>query len=136
MSSTHARTTFSNWFELCPFDQMILAVIPFGVVFASLGLGEAVYRIAYFQFDGVTDRLPLELLFGISFALLVTREVLRSYRRGMEARLRIRKIKERNERIRSALAVIAPLPVHQQAIRVIREETDRIEWTLADSLPH
>jgi len=28
-----------------------------------------------------------------------------------------------------------PYPAHQQAIRVIREEVDRIEWALADILP-
>jgi hypothetical protein len=28
-----------------------------------------------------------------------------------------------------------PIPVEQQAIRVIREEVDHIEWALADILP-
>ncbi len=135
MSSAYIRERFLSWFELRPFDQALLAGIALGVVFASLGLGEAVYRIAFFQFDGATDRLPIELLFGIFFAALVMREVLRSYRRKMEARVRIRMIRARNERIRSALAVIAPLPLHQQAIRVIREEIDQIDWAIAETLP-
>ncbi len=135
MSSAYIREQSLSWFELRPFDQVLLAAITFGVVFASLGLGEAVYRIAFFQFDGAADRLPIELLFGIFFASLVMRAVLRSYRRKMEARARIRMIRARNERIRSALAVIAPLPLHQQAIRVIREEVDQIDWALTETLP-
>ncbi len=135
MSSAYIRERFLSWLELRPFDQALLAAITFGVVFASLGLGEAVYRIAFFQFDGATDRLPIELLFGIFFATIVIRKVMRSYRQKMEARVRIRTIRARNERIRSALAVIAPLPLHQQAIRVIREEIDQIDWAIAETLP-
>lgn len=136
MSFAHIRETYLSWFELRPFDQALLGTIAFGVVFASLGLGEAVYRIAFLEFDGATDRLPIELLFGTFFALLVMREVMRSYRRKLDARIKIRMIRERNERIRNALAVITPMPSHQQAIRVIREEVDRIDWALADTLPN
>ena len=35
------------------------------VLFASLGLGEAVYRLAFSDFDGARDRLPIEALFGL-----------------------------------------------------------------------
>jgi hypothetical protein len=136
MPFAYIRKTLLSWFELRPFDQALLTTIAFGVVFASLGLGEAVYRIAFFQFDGATDRLPIELLFGIFFALLVMRQVLRSYRHKVDTRARISMIRTRNERIRNALTLIAPLPLHQQAIRVIREETDRIDWALAETLPH
>ncbi|MDT8069097.1 MAG: hypothetical protein ROO76_13110 [Terriglobia bacterium] len=136
MSFASLRETLLGWLELRPPDQVRLATIAFGVVFASLGLGEAVYRITFFQFDGATDRLPIELSFGMFFALLVMRELLRYYRRKKETRIRIRMIRARNERIRNALSVIAPLPLHQQAIRVIREEVDRIDWALAETLPN
>ena len=37
------------------------------VLFASLGLGEAVYRLTFWDFDGAKDRLPIEALFGQSY---------------------------------------------------------------------
>src|SRR5450432_2675125 len=54
-------------------DRMKLAIIGIGVIFASLGLGEAVYRFAFRDFDGATDRLPIEMLFGLSFAWMATK---------------------------------------------------------------
>ena len=45
--------------ELRPNDRLTLGLIGMGVIFASLGLGEAVYRFAFFDFDGASDRLPL-----------------------------------------------------------------------------
>jgi NADH:ubiquinone oxidoreductase subunit D len=46
-------------------------------------------------------------------------------------------IRDRNYKIRHAAEAIAPLsfPSNQQAIRVIREEVNRIEWALSDLLP-
>lgn len=38
------------------FDRVTLSLIGMGVIFASLGLGEAVYRFAFLDFDGATDR--------------------------------------------------------------------------------
>ncbi len=136
MSFASVWNTSLSWSRLRFLDQVLFVSVALGVVFASLGLGEAVYRVLFFEFDGATDRLPIELLFGIVFALLAMRAILKSHRRKMETRARISIIRARNERIRSALAIIAPLPLHQQAIRVIREETEGIEWALADSLPH
>jgi hypothetical protein len=54
-------------------DRLVLGLIAIGVVFASLGLGEAVYRFMFRDFDGATDRLPLEILFGLAFAWLTTK---------------------------------------------------------------
>ena len=54
--------------ELRRTDRLTLALIGLGVIFASLGLGEAVYRLAFFEFEGATDRLPIEMLFGMAFA--------------------------------------------------------------------
>jgi hypothetical protein len=43
-------------------DRLTLGLIGMGVIFASLGLGEAVYRFAFRDFDGATDRLPIETI--------------------------------------------------------------------------
>lgn len=122
--------------DLRPFDRLTLGVIGLGVIFASLGLGEAVYRLLFLDFDGATDRLPIEMLFGVSFAWMSTKVAKRIYQRRMESSARMNLIWDRNHKIRHAVEAIPPVPYpsHQQAIRVIREEVDRIEWALSDIL--
>lgn len=122
---------------LRPIDRMTLAFVGMGVIFASLGLGEAVYRLAFFDFDGATDRLPIEMLFGLMFAWIVTKVARKIYQRRMERSEKINLIWDRNHKIRHAVAAIAPVPYpgQQQAIRVIREEVDQIEWALTEILP-
>jgi hypothetical protein len=122
---------------LRPNDRLTLGLIGVGVMFASLGLGEAVYRVAFFDFDGATDRLPIEMLFGLAFAWMTTKLARRIYQYRMETSARINSIRHRNYRIRHAVEAIKPVPYpsNQQAIRVIREEVDRIEWTLTAILP-
>jgi hypothetical protein len=123
--------------ELRPFDRLTLALIGLGVIFASLGLGEAVYRLAFFDFDGATDRLPIEMMFGLAFAWMATKLVRGIYQSRMQASEKIDLIWDRNHKIRHAVEAIVPVPHpgHQQAIRVIREEVDRIEWALTDIRP-
>jgi hypothetical protein len=123
--------------ELRPLDRVTLAVIGLGVIFASLGLGEAVYRLLFSDFDGATDRLPIEMLFGLAFAWMTTKVVKKIYQHRMESSAKINLIWDRNHKIRHAVEAIPPVPYpgHQQAIRVIREEVDRIEWALAEMLP-
>jgi hypothetical protein len=118
-------------------DRLTLALVGMGVIFACLGLGEAVYRLVFFDFDGATDRLPIEMLFGLAFAWMATKLVKRIYQYRIETSARIKLIRDRNYRIRHAAEAIAPLsyPSNQQAIRVIREEVNRIEWALADIMP-
>ncbi len=119
---------------LRPLDRLTLALIGVGVIFASLGLGEAVYRLTFLDFDGATDRLPIEMLFGLAFAWMTTKLARRIYQYRMEISARIKLIRDRHYKIRHAAEAIAPLsyPSNQQAIRVIREELDRIEWALTD----
>jgi len=120
--------------ELRPFDRLTLGIIGLGVIFASLGAGEAVYRLAFFDFDGATDRLPIEMAFGLAFAWVATKLAKRIYRHRIEASARLNVVWDRNHKIRHALEAIAPVPhpAHQQAIRVIRDEVDGIEWELTD----
>jgi len=120
--------------ELRRVDRLTLALIGLAVVFASLGLGEAVYRLAFFDFDGATDRLPIEVLFGLAFAWMTTKLARKIYQHRMETSARINVIWDRNHRIRRAVEAMAPVPFpgHQQAIRVIRDEVERIEWALTD----
>jgi len=123
--------------ELRTFDRLTLAFIGMGVIFASLGAGEAVYRLAFFQFEGATDRLPIEMLFGLAFAWVTMKVAKRIYQHRMETSAKINLIWDRSHKIRHAVEAITPLPYpgNQQAIRVIREEVDRIEWALTDMLP-
>ncbi len=123
--------------ELRPFDRLTLGFIGLLVIFASLGAGEAVYRLAFFDFDGATDRLPIEMLFGLAFAWMATRVVRGIYQRRIERSEKMNLIWARKDKIRHAVESIVPVPYpsHQQAIRVIREEVDRIEWALTDMVP-
>ena len=118
-------------------ERLKLGLVGMGVIFASLGLGEAVYRFAFRDFDGATDRLPIEMLFGLAFAWMTTKLARRIYQYRMETSARINLIRDRNYKIRHAIEAIKPVPYpsNQQAIRVIREEVDRIEWTLTEIIP-
>jgi hypothetical protein len=117
-----------------------LKVYLFGatIIFASFGMGEAVYRLLFLEFDGITDRIPIELLFGFIFAWLATKFVGGIYKNRKERSARLNFIWARNHHIRGALEGITPLAhpsKNQQSIRVIREEVDRIEWALKEILP-
>jgi hypothetical protein len=118
-------------------DRLILGLIGIGVVFASLGLGEAVYRFLFRDFDGATDRLPLEMLFGLMFAWIITKLAKRIHQHRMDTSAKIKLIRDRNYKIRHAVEAIAPIPYpsNQQSVRVIREEVDRIDWALAEIIP-
>ncbi len=118
-------------------DRLTLGLIGVGVIFASLGLGEAVYRVAFLDFDGATDRLPIEMVFGLAFAWIATKLVRKIYQYRLETSARIDLIRDRNYKIRHAVEAIKPLPFprNQQAIRVIREEVDRIERALTEIAP-
>ena len=115
-------------------DRLLPGLIGIGVIFACLGLGEAVYRFLFLDFDGATDRLPIELLFGMAFAWTATKLVRKLYQNRRERSAKIKLIRDRNYKIRHAVQAIAPLsyPTNQQAIRVIREEVDRIEGALTE----
>jgi hypothetical protein len=123
--------------RLQPNGRLTLGLIGMVVIFASLGLGEAVYRVLYLDFDGATDRLPIEMLFGLTFAWITTKLARRIYQYRMETFARINLIRDRNYKIRHAVEAIKPVPYprNQQAIRVIREEVDRIEWALTEIVP-
>jgi hypothetical protein len=118
-------------------DRLILGFIGIGVVFASLGLGEAVYRFLFRDFDGATDRLPLEMLFGLTFAWIITKLAKRIHQHRMETSAKIKLIRDRNYKIRHAVEAIAPIPYpsNQQSVRVIREEVKQIDWALAEIIP-
>jgi len=108
------------------------------VLFASLGLGDAVYRLAFSDFDGARDRLPIEALFGLVLGCLATKLARNVYRRRKQTTARLHLIWDRNHRIRHALGAISPLAHpsrNQQSIRLIREEVDHIESALKDVLP-
>lgn len=129
-----AQNRRQSWLTLRPIDHLMLGLIGIVVIFASLGLGEAVYRLAFVDFEGATDRLPIELLFGLAFAWMTTKlaRSICQYRTHTSAR--INSIRDRNYKIRRAAEAIKPMscPSNHQAVRVIREEADRIDWVLTD----
>lgn len=94
-------------------------------------MGEAVYKFLFRDFDGATDRLPIELMFGMAFAWAAMKLVKRIYQSRME---KVRLIRERNHKIRHAVNALhtTPYPSNQQAIRVIREEVDRIDGAVTE----
>ena len=61
----------------------------------------------------------------------------RSYQRHKRTSERIKFIRDRNYKIRHAVEAIklVPYPTDHQAIRVIREEVDRIELALTEIAP-
>jgi hypothetical protein len=121
-----------------PMERLKVYLFGATIVFASFGMGEAVYRILFSEFDGITDRIPVELLFGFVFAWLATKFVGGVYRNRKMRSARLNFIWTRNYHIRGALEAISPLAhpsKNQQSIRVIREEVDRIEWALKEILP-
>ena len=121
-----------------PMERLRVYIFGATVLFASFGMGEAVYRLLFSEFDGATDRIPIEALFGLVFAWLAIRFVGDAYRNRKQRSARLNFIWDRNHQIRGALEGITPLahPVkNQQSIRVIREELDRIEWALKEILP-
>ena len=137
MAFAQDRGNTQSAVELRPVDRLTLGLIGMGVIFASLGAGEAVYRLAFFDFDGATDRLPIEMLFGLMFAWMTTKVARKIYQNRMETSARINLIWDRNHKIRHAVEAITPVPhpANHQAIRVIREEVDRIEGALTEILP-
>ncbi len=133
------RTRFKNnqsavqTLELLPIYMVGVAVI-----FASLGMGEAVYRLLFSDYDGAKDRLPIEAFFGVIFAWLATSFVRSIYQHRKRTIAKLNLIWDRNHQIRAALEAISPHPHtsrNQQSIRVIREELDRIEGALKEVLP-
>ena len=121
-----------------PMERLKVYLFGATVLFASFGMGEAVYRLLFSEFDGATDRIPIEALFGLVFAWLATKFVGDVYRNRKQRSARLNFICARNHQIRGALEAITPLAhpsKNQQSIRVIREEVERIEWAIKEILP-
>jgi hypothetical protein len=140
MQTSFARTRDRNDDSIRFQPMEWLQVYLFGatVLFASFGMGEAVYRLLFSEFDGVTDRIPVEAMFGLVFAWVATRFVGNVYRNRKKRAARLNFIWKRNHQIRGALDGITPLAhpaKNQQSIRVIREEVENIEGALKEILP-
>src|SRR5437667_4607769 len=86
-----------------PMERLNVYLFGVTVLFASFGMGEAVYRLLFSEFDGATDRIPVEVLFGLIFAWLATKFVGGIYRNRKERSARLNFIWARNHQIRGAL---------------------------------
>src|SRR5258708_12562660 len=58
-----------------PIERLKVYLFGVTILFASFGMGEAVYRLLFSEFDGARDRIPEEVLFGLVFARLATKFV-------------------------------------------------------------
>jgi hypothetical protein len=140
MEITFVRTRDRNHdsVRFQPVERLKVYLFGATVLFASFGMGEVVYRLLFSEFDGITDRIPVEVLFGLVFAWLAAKFGGGVYRNRKERSARLNFIWARNHQIRGALEGITPWAhpsKNQQSIRVIREEVDRIEWALKEILP-
>lgn len=138
MNFVRTRDVSDDSTRFQPMERLRVSLFGVTVLFASFGMGEAVYRLLFSEFDGATDRIPVELLFGLVFAWLATKFVGSIYRKRKERSARLNFIWARNHQIRGAVEGITPLAhpsKNQQSIRVIREEVDRIEWALKEIMP-
>src|SRR6202043_1417661 len=119
---THDGRDDSTDFQ--PMERLELYLFGATVLFAAFGMGEAVYRLLFSEFDGITDRIPVEVLFGLVFAWLATKFGGGVYRNRKERSASLNFIWARNHQIRGALEGITPLAhpsKNQQSIRVIRD---------------
>jgi len=131
------RRTERTATELRPVQRLKLVFFGTLVIFACLGAGEAVYRLLFLDFDGAKDRLPIEICFGLAFAYIGVRIARRLYQHKVNTTTGISVISDRNHKIRHAVDALipAPYPANQQAIRVIREEVERIDGVLEEIQP-
>lgn len=123
--------------ELRPVQRLKVAMVGAAVIFAALGAGEAVYKLLFQDFDGAKDRLPIEVCFGIAFAFIVMKVARRIYQHRVNTYHGISVISDRHDKIKNAVDALipAPHPANQQAIRVIREEVERIDGVLEELQP-
>jgi hypothetical protein len=86
--------------HLQPAERLRVYLFGATVLFASFGMGEAVYRLLFSEFDGATDRIPVEVLCGLVFAWLATKFVGGIYRNRKHRSARLNFIWARNHQIR------------------------------------
>src|ERR1700722_3892231 len=103
---THDGRDDSTDFQ--PMERLKVYLFGTTVLFASFGMGEAVYRLLFSEFEGIIDRIPVEVLFGLVFAWLATRFVGGVYRNRKERSARLNFISARSNQIRGALEGITP----------------------------
>src|ERR1700722_7208383 len=111
MAINFARTQngSNDSIHLQPMERLKVYLFGAIILFASFGMGEAVYRLLFSEFDGATDRIPVEVLFGLVFAGLATRFIGSVYRNRKERSARLNFIWARSHQIRGALEGITPL---------------------------
>jgi len=103
-----------------PMERLKVYLFGATVLFASFGMGEAVYRLLFSEFAGATDRIPVEVLFGLVFAWLATKFGGGVYRNRKERSARLDFIWARNHQNTKCSGRITPLAhpsKNQQSIR-------------------
>src|SRR6202795_1132512 len=96
MNSVRTGDGSDDSIRLQPMERLKVYLFGATVLFASFGMGEAVYRLLFAEFDGATDRIPIEALFGLVFAWLAAKFVGGVYRNRQERRAQLNFIWARN----------------------------------------
>jgi len=65
INSARTRDGSDDSIRFQPMERLKVYLFPVTVLFASFGMGEAAYRLLFLEFDGATDRIPVEVLFGL-----------------------------------------------------------------------
>src|SRR5207244_12906506 len=91
-----------------PMERLKVYLFGLTVLFASFGAGEAVYRLLFSEFDGATDRIPVEVMFGLVFASLGAKFVGGVYRSRKERSARLHFILAMNHQISGDLEGVTP----------------------------
>ena len=74
------RDGSNDFLRFQPMERLGVYLFGATVLFASVGMGEAVYhRPLFSEFDGATDRIPIEAFVGLVFAWLSTQFVWRLF---------------------------------------------------------
>ena len=86
INSVRTRNGSDDSLRFQPMERLKVYLFGATVLLASFGMGEAVYRLLFSEFDGATDRIPVEVLFGLVFAWLATKFVGGVYKNRKERR--------------------------------------------------
>jgi signal transduction histidine kinase len=136
LGKTAAATNPEHAKSWKPAPRVLL--VSLGVGLAAFLITQIMYRVLVPDIGRYFERMLAEAVSAIVVALLTARLMHIAHERRKDALLRMQVISEMNHHIRNALAAIyltTDAIQNQQAIRVISESVDRIEWTLREILP-
>ena len=136
--SKFRNVTSTSDAELDPSSRWKLRILSLIFVLGMFALMEAMRYALVADLGRHRERLLAEGISSVVFGLLLLKWLESTYRRRQQAIAQMRRVLEVNDRIRNALEMIslsAYVTQNQEAIRVISEGVNRIEFVLRDVLP-